>query len=305
MIVGAGLAGLIAAHVFQRETIYEAAAEPRQMHQALLRFRSDVVSKLTGIEFRKVRVRKGIYFEGEFVAPNIAFANAYSQKCMGKLVGERSIWNLDPVDRYVAPENFYEQMIDAIKDRIVWGCPFDFRNARKEPVISTAPLPVVLKQLGACAPDRFCGPIEFKFAPITVIKMRLKEADVHQTVYFPSNEHSMYRASITGDLLICEFAGEARGPWDSDLGEAFCIYGAVRDGIRIDAPTTQTYGKIAPIDEDVRKEMLHGLTQEQGIFSIGRFATWRNILLDDVVNDAAVVKRLIAGSNYERRKALL
>jgi hypothetical protein len=62
----------------------------------------------------------------------------------------------------------------------------------------------------------------------------------------------------------------------------------------------QKYGKIAPIDERFRRSSIVQLTTQHKIFSVGRFATWRNILLDDVVNDLAVVKRLIHSSAYEQ-----
>jgi hypothetical protein len=63
----------------------------------------------------------------------------------------------------------------------------------------------------------------------------------------------------------------------------------------------QKYGKIIPLPDAVRKRVLHRLTQEHGIFSLGRFATWRNVLLDDVVQDIAVLRKLMKASQYERK----
>lgn len=296
MIVGAGLAGLITAHIFQRETIFEAAPGPLEMHHALLRFRSDVVSKVTGIDFREVTVRKGIWSDGRFIEPTIAAANDYTQKCMGRLVGDRSIWNLEPVKRFIAPEDFYDQLIAAVGTRIRWSSEIDFKAAKRHDLfISTAPLPIVMKSLGVDAP------FEMEREPITVLRFRVQRSDVHQTVYFPNPNHSLYRASITGDLLICEFSGEPVGQWMEELCAAFRFWNelTILDSVR------QSYGKIAPVDNAQRRELLHWLTAEHGILSIGRFATWRNILLDDVVNDAAVVKRLAKASKYERRMAAL
>jgi hypothetical protein len=66
----------------------------------------------------------------------------------------------------------------------------------------------------------------------------------------------------------------------------------------------QKYGKIASIDDAVRKQLLFALTHNHTIYSLGRFATWRNILLDDVVNDIAAIKRLLkTNSAYDARKA--
>jgi hypothetical protein len=49
---------------------------------------------------------------------------------------------------------------------------------------------------------------------------------------------------------------------------------------------------------------LFRLTHERNIYSLGRFATWRNILLDDVVDDIAAIKKLLkANSAYDIRRA--
>ena len=66
----------------------------------------------------------------------------------------------------------------------------------------------------------------------------------------------------------------------------------------------QKYGKIAPIDDAVRKQLLFRLTHEHNIYSLGRFATWRNILLDDVVDDITMIKKLLKANNaYDVRRA--
>jgi hypothetical protein len=46
--------------------------------------------------------------------------------------------------------------------------------------------------------------LEFQRAPIHVARYRVPKCAVYQTVYFPRPETSVYRASITGDLLIVE-----------------------------------------------------------------------------------------------------
>ncbi|WP_333981926.1 hypothetical protein, partial [Pseudomonas aeruginosa] len=69
IIVGAGLAGLIAAHRFPQAQIIDAATPTsKERHNALLRFRSPVIGQLTGIPFREVTVHKAIYIDGEFVS---------------------------------------------------------------------------------------------------------------------------------------------------------------------------------------------------------------------------------------------
>lgn len=292
IIAGAGLTGLMAGYVFPRATICEASKEPPLGHKALLRFRSDAVSRLTGIEFRKVRVRKGIFVHGEgYVRPSIGLANLYSRKCLGRLVGERSIWNLDPVDRWIAPEDFYDQMFDVMRSRIALDYPVNFLRDPK-PIISTAPMEVALRECGLPL-------VEFPRQPITVVRAHVPDCDLHQTVYFPHPGFSLYRASITGNLLIAEFAGEIDENWWRLVMDAFgfdTIEGPLEE-------VEQHYGKIAPIDEDFRRASIARLTTGHNIYSVGRFATWRNILADDVVNDLAVIKRLIHSSHYEKHLA--
>jgi len=304
IIAGAGLAGLITAHAFPRMEVHEAAPEPRMNHRALLRFRSDAVAKLTGVEFKKVLVRKGIFREGKFREPTILEANLYSQKCLGKMLGDRSVWNLEPVTRYVAPLDFHAMLVESLGSRLHYNSPVDYvdHSARGEKLISTAPMDKVLAALSVDT-----GNVEFRKAGIHVLRSEVPNCDVYQTVYFTSTAHDLYRASITGSTLIAEFATARGGPahyeecWQEELHEAFGFFN-MPDQVQAEH-VEQRYGKIAPIDEGLRKSLVARLTDEHGIFSIGRFATWRNLLLDDVVNDATVIKRLLTASRYDRRMA--
>lgn len=294
MIIGAGLAGLIGAHTLPGE-IHEAAEAPAGMHKALLRFRTQDVSRVTGIEFRPVTVRKGIWWNG-FVGASIRTANFYSGKCLGgHLVGERSIWNLEPVTRYIAPSDFYSRLVEKLHHRICWASPFDFGMSAlmDEPVVNTAPLDVVLRRL------RIHSDEPFTKASIFVERWKVSDCDLHQTIYFPSPYTPVYRASITGDVLIIEAVEAFREDQLKEVIEAFGLCGTERIS-KLDNGH-QRYGKIAPIDEIARKHYVAMLTTNHNIFSLGRFATWRNLLLDDVVNDAQVVKKLLTASAYERK----
>jgi hypothetical protein len=295
-IIGAGLAGLIAAHAWPRATIVEASPQPTVNHRALLRFRTDAVARLTGIEFRQVRVHKGIVLEGEFVGPSIRAANLYARKVLGHAKGDRSIWNLAPVDRYIAPDTLYEQLVESAADRIVWNTKATFQsNDAQHKVVSTAPLPVTLRAVGIEPGAEFCR------AGIRVMRWRVPGVELFQTIYFPGDETPVYRASFTGDTLIAELVeGQDIDEVDVliDLGAAFGLHVMEADPL---GEVKQTYGKIQPISDAARKELLFRLTHEHGIYSLGRFATWRNILLDDVVDDISVIKRL---SHADSRYAL-
>ena len=300
MIVGAGLAGLIAAHAFPNEPLVEASPEPTAYHKALLRFRTTKVADLTGLEFRPVQVDKAIWFEGREVAPSIRFSNLYAEKVIGKLL-PRSISHIKSVTRYIADPGLYERLLTSVGGRIEWGTSFDFSQARN--VISTAPLTVPLTDLKLIGrgDSRKPNQPDFKRASIVVERFKIANSDVFQTIYFPSPSTPLYRASITGDLLICEFAAVPRdAEWQDEVSDAFGIGSHSVEQLE---SSSQKFGKIAPIDEGIRRAYIAKLTSEYGIFSLGRFATWRNILLDDVVDDIAVIKRLMSASEYEQRLA--
>ncbi len=126
-------------------------------------------------------------------------------------------------------------------------------------------------------------------------------ADVFQTVYFPEPHLSVYRASITGSTLIVESVGPLEL---EDVAAVEHAFGVRKDCWVNKEQVQQSFGKIAPIDDALRKQLLFRLTHERGIFSLGRFATWRNILLDDVVDDIVQVKRLLKSSSaYDLRRA--
>jgi len=297
-VVGAGLAGLIAAHAWPMAEVFERAPRPTQSHKALLRFRGEQVAALTGIDFRRVTVRKALWAAGGFAAPNIALANAYSAKVIGRIFNDRSIWNLDPVERWIAPEDFYAQLVANVGARVAWNqdVALPELTSRGGTVLSTIPLPHALNSVG----EEFGDDLVFESAPITVRRYRVRECDVFQTVYFPERELPVYRASITGDLLIAESIGVE---WDEDavrelLEQAFGVAGRLTPIESVQ----QRYGKIAPIPDATRRALLLQLTERHGVYSLGRFATWRNVLLDDLVHDIAVIKRLITGDRYATRR---
>lgn len=300
-IVGAGLAGLIAAHAWPGAAVLEAAPGPAPMHKALLRFRSDAVARLTGTEFRPVQVRKGIWSEGRYVPADIRVANLYARKVIGRVAGERSIWNLEPVERFIAPDDFYERLVDQCGPRIHWGHKADFEGRAPGPMISTAPLPLTLAALGVSVQD---ADALFERAPITVERWRVAGADAFQTVYFPDMETTLYRASLTGSTLILEYAGGMGAPDAAAPALAAEAMGLAPESMSMLEAVEQKYGKIQPIPDATRKQLLFRLTHEHGIYSLGRFATWRNILLDDVVDDIAVIKRLMrSGVTYDLHRA--
>lgn len=308
-IIGAGLAGLIAACHFKDAPIFEAGKRVEQ-HKALLRFRDKSVSELTGIPFKEVTVHKEIRYLGAAIdRPRIELANMYSRKVAGVIAG-RSVWNLDTAKRYIAPPDFYDQLVDRHVDRINFEYPLTDigGNAHLVQQISTIPLPAMMK---ICGMD----PLKFEFskAAIKVDRYRISSgADVYQTIYFPEPAMRVFRASITGDVLIIEsMAGQPRDsfvwsepPFD-EFVEVCKAFGLPIEDLEFIDTVDQKYGKIVEIPHEQREAILYELTHKFNVFSVGRFATWRNILLDDVVKDLRVIEGLMKSSAYSRGLALV
>jgi len=174
------------------------------------------------------------------------------------------------------------------------------------PVISTAPMHV---NMDACKLEIERGRFGFERAPIIVNRYRLLlDSDVYQTVYFADRDSSLFRASITGNVLIIEalegragkFVWTEHDPYHLD--EVLAAFGLRRTDIDMSSRVTvdQRYGKIVDMEPAQRRAVLHAMTAKFNLYSLGRFATWRNILLDDVVDDIHAIDKLINANEYTR-----
>jgi hypothetical protein len=307
IIIGAGQAGLLAARSMSihNPTIIEQQEELPNNHSALLRFRSSIVGDSVGIPFQKVRVYKGVLQEDAHTItnnPTIRDANAYSYKTTGKAI-ERSIINTEDVTRYIAPPNFIQSLAsgaDITYNQNAKDC-LHHRTAnlvveKDIPVISTIPMPILMDILNY--PDYQT----FQYLPIWTINCELEHTSVYQTLYVPYDKAEPYRVSITGNIMTLEFCREPNDPemeYISYYLDTLSIYTEVKNITN----GQQSYGKIVPIDEYERQKFILWATQNHNIYSLGRFATWRNILLDDVMKDIKIINSFILQSNsYQRNK---
>lgn len=290
-IIGAGLTGLLAAYAFKDAVIHEYLKEPR-VHKAVLRFRTEEVSKLTGIPFKKVTVQKDVYSNGRFVGADLRHMNHYSLKVTGGF-SQRSIGDLKPVERYIAPLDFHQQMLDHHKDRIFYDSDVPLTQM-SIPVISTLPLNVLIEKFGLDAklPEQ-----ALSNAPIYVTTVTFAHCDLYQTVYFPDLDMSVYRASITGSQMIIESMAPIDMKMVHCIKDVFGLSGAWEVG---SFNFKQVIGKFEPLDEEYRKQLMYDITTALGIYSLGRHATWRKILLDDVVHDIECIQSMMKTSAYDR-----
>lgn len=295
-IWGAGMAGLIAANILRKHNpiVYEAKSELPHNHKALLRFRTNKVSIATGIPFKKVKIKKAIW-DGEKLhnEGNLMLENLYSQKVTGT-VAERSISNFHGEERYIAPSDFIERLAEGIDIRF----NSKIAGVRSDDItsISTLPMPVNMQIAGLKDENKYdCKPIySLNF------KILSPKTDIYQTVYDVSENSPFYRLSISGDEGIFE----CRMPETIVKEEIEMIlyhcFGLRNIEISEPAMTEQKLGKIIPVDDTIRKNNILNLSREKQIYSLGRFATWRQIMLDDIIDDIDIIEKLIQQDNYNR-----
>lgn len=307
-IIGAGLAGLIAGNLLRhlKPELYEAQERSPDNHGALLRFRTPAVAEAVAQNFRKVRVAKGwfSYDSGGVLGtpPPIPIVNQYAHKVTGRVL-PRSIMNMDSADRWVAPGNFIEVLLNRLPDDdgIRLGYPVMMADIKRwhdngHAIISTMPMPSLMTLVG------WETELEFISQAITSVRTTIEYplVDVFQTVYYPGRER-WYRASITSRTLITEYIwDDIPSLTDLDLNQLrICRdFGLPVDSENFALGSTrvrhQSSGKLAPVtDEAERRAFILAMTDQYGIYSLGRFATWRQILLDDLIQDIRLIERMI------------
>jgi hypothetical protein len=313
-ILGAGMTGCLAGIMNGGATILEAAPSLPNNHHGVLRFRTENISKITGIPFKKVRVYKSIWMDGQEQSLSPRLANLYSRKVTGKVL-ERSILNLETAERWIAPEDFHQQLGGMLKDRIDFSCKvaeIDASGIRLErgmhtydrigqPVISTLPMTVMAR----CTAIPFPSPtIVFDPAPIYVANAKVPGARVHQTIYYPGQETDIYRASMVGDILIIESMGGDLD--DEDIEMVAMSFGIFQHpDVQFIHGLKKEAGKFAPIEDPARKSFMLKLSTELNIWSLGRYACWRpSVLMDDVYNDILRIRAMVGYHSYDVKRLL-
>lgn len=302
------MAGLVAANMLRRHEVQVLEKGPSlpHNHTAVLRFRSTAVSDATGIPFTHEIVRKGLWKQGCVInEPTIWDLNRYSLLVTGGHLADRSILNLDPAERWCAPIDFVEQMARniEIKFNFSWEPSSIAQHGTDHPVISTVPMPFMMDMFS------WRDKPKFTYLPVWTIRTTFEKprSTVCQTLY-RTDDDSWYRATIHGQQLTLEFMNDPHNmknfsdtEWCMEAMRAFGSSGAWF----FDKPKYNklNIGKILPIEDKLRKRFLLWLTEKLGVYSLGRFATWRNILLDDIVKDVKIIESMIERqSTYDLRK---
>ena len=309
-IAGAGLGGLFAAQYFRHYNpiVIERQSSLPNNHNAVLRFRTTNPFLLANIPHESITVRKSICYDDRlYNESSIKLNNLYSMKVTGKVL-DRSIGNLKDSTRYIpSVSNMIDYLTTGVDLRLDTEIDVETLLDPSTIVISTIPMPVLMKLVG------WQDIPEFEYSPIDVIYFDLPEGlvKINQTVYYPSPDIPQYRVSVVNNRVIIEcidteYNSDGLEGTDAelistdvmkDLGLYFSDFIPYIKNLNI---KRQKYGKITEIDEGLRKEFIYTMTKELSVYLLGRFATWRNILLDDVIKDLKVIESLIF--TEERRR---
>lgn len=320
LVIGAGMAGLFAGAVLREEcdSILEAQSSLPNNHSALLRFRSSVVGDTLNIPFKPVDVIKAVASIGNPVADAVS----YSIKTNGSATLRSIITAQGATEkRFIAPPDFISRMAGKVTAPMAFDIKWTPAGTHKlgsepQPVISTLPMPVLMDMLEY--PGR--RP-QFKSVEGYTCSVKLRDTDLCATVYVPDRNELAYRASITGDTLIVEYAFPGISGAEAKLRMAHLedypknlrdhlhwvlgLFGMRSDAI-IGVPELkpQRYAKILPVRDHDRKQFILWASEVHNIYSFGRFATWRpGLLMDDLVGDLRVIQRLAGGgTSYDARR---
>lgn len=308
-IIGAGMAGLLAGNMLRRSKvqIVERQSDLPNNHHAVLRFRTKRVSEQTHIPFREVRV-----FKACDEADPIRAAMLYSDKVTGRYE-VRSLINLEPSTRYIAPPDFISRMAEGLDIAYgVNGLLYLVPDRREEvgPVISTLPMPTLMDAL-EYEGDRPAFSSNCGFT----ISCDISDCDVHLTRYYAATRDQIYRASITGSHLVIEFAGILRSGEDTSepalrrmchsIMRDFGIENCAINNAQLHEARYAKLGSLNPEDRRKAMDFMFWASTKLNIFSLGRFATWRSgLLMDDVVDDILKIERWIGGSRYDIQKGI-
>lgn len=312
VIIGSGVSGIMAARYFAKYSplIIEKEGEIAGLGNnfASTRVKSEEIGLLLNTSTKKVSVSKQIFYKGElYDKPSIKLRNMYSYKVIGKL-DKRSIeFGEGECVRY-----FFTEPIQASGLNVRYNTKFLGAKGEKlfvEDVISKDKIPYDVCISTIPMPDMFIGiwgdwPYRgnlFKVNPIYVTEVTFNiQSSVYQTIYFPDCELKAYRASLEADRMLIESTAVLFG---SDVKEVIKAFGLQNIEILSTETKQQKAGKISNIDDTQRKSNILYLTENYNIYSLGRFAIWKNgVEMDDVYSDLKKIERMINIKNKEERK---
>lgn len=319
IIIGSGIAGTIAYNFFKEfnpividKGIQRYRIKP---HDAIMRLRDSQIAEYLGTyDYDPVKITKAIYYKDMLCSQsNIILNNLYSMKVYNEL-GNRSLNNLETVDRYLidgfpAPARIHwNKNVYRIENNIIYT--IDEETGKEEEFkydicISTIPMPFMKNIIRS---SKEILNVNFKYNPVYTIRIKLPfNSNVHQTIYYPEISFPVYRATIQKNILIIE-AIKINKNDIIHINKSYLIKYVLRSfGIdkNILNKVKAYYwneikiGKIMAIDETIRLKYIIWLTDMHSIFSFGRFAVWRPLRADHLIDDIKKIQRMIKANKIQ------
>jgi len=287
-------------------TILEAQPSLPNNHHATLRFRTPNVGIATGIPFRKVTV-----IRDTINAFNRAHAAlTYSRRANGAYLSDRSLpLGPEKVERWIAPPDFIERLAAPLYLDIEYrtDAATFLRDNPHTPVISTIPIDILAALLNYPNADELHANRKIANRRFLHISADIANCDAYCTVYDCGSASHLLRGTITGSEAVLETNYNVEDLDDeTDLNSnswliegrkyeadnyarvnLFRLFGIDAFEIRNPRVSVQQYAKIRPIENFARRRFISWATNAKGVFSLGRYATWRpGLLMDDVLTDA-------------------
>ena len=293
-----------------RPVVYESSPKCKVFanHDAVMRFRDSKVPLLLGSDFDKIEVDKAICLNGNiYTTCNLRMNNLYSLKTTD-CVMPKSIRDTTTAVRYLVKELKAIQFENALTGhklvsvktaedgtrKAVFETASEIVEAEYDAMISTIPMPAMMALTGITSNESFACKTTYNLS-VVVPFVRSK---THQTIYFPDNSTGVYRASLEGSRLILESITPIAREDIDVVVKAFGISAKFFSYNLLNGGKENKYGKILPVDDRARKSIIFELTDRFAIYSLGRFAIWKSVRTDSLINDIDIIKAMIS-SKYE------
>jgi hypothetical protein len=292
IIIGAGLTGLIAATMLRHHQpliIEEALELPRKPR---MRFRSSVISSAVAVPFDPITVTTGIYSTER---NPVILANRYSEKASGEIRSPGLVEG--QVKQWVGPDDIITRLASGPTCTIQLGTTWAGPDPawEDEAIISTIPMGDLMDLL------HYDNKPEFEFRDGWTIDIGLRSTvDVYQTMLFPDDADHYHRVDINRNEMRIHFSTIPTLHVD-DYADDVCDAMAIdRSHIKeVGGVNRSKYGAIREIDRRTRLEFISWASREHGVYSLGKYATWRpEFDFDDLVKDVQAIETMITESEY-------
>lgn len=305
VIIGSGVAAVVATRIGASLPIVAYSAAPPSSaidnHHAVLRLKDSSSATVLGCRAVRVMAHRMALHCGKLIEhSDVGANNEYSIKVYGEL-RDCSILHLGRVERYlISPPavpsgvcKFKQRLVGlSLADRTLTFEDTDTRevsSVRYRWCISTIPMPVMARLAGVpCSASFICLPIGVRRYTLHT------RSSICQTLYVPSRDYQTYRITIHNQEVMVEHVISGHPYQESEVEDLIGWLGVGIKDLELVSSHIQEFGKIIPIEEMVRKRIMYQLTSKANVVSLGRYATWKSLRVEDVVEDAVKAFNLVA-----------